>query len=53
MPDVPATTLDPALRVPIKRNLRLLGWWWCSRSFWIGEGIFVVFLLEEYGITVG
>ena len=37
----------------MERNLRLLGWWWWSRWFWLGEGIFVVFLLEEHGITVG
>jgi MFS family permease len=41
------------LREPMERNLRMLGWWWWSRWFWLGEGVFVVFLLEEHGITVG
>ena len=52
-PSSTAAAPDPALRVPMERNLRLLGWWWWSRWFWLGEGIFVVFLLEEHGITVG
>jgi MFS family permease len=53
MADELATTTDAAIRAPMERNLRLLGWWWWSRWFWLGEGIFVVFLLEEHGITVG
>jgi len=37
----------------MERNLRLLNWWWWSRWFWLGEGIWVVFLLEERGVTLG
>ena len=37
----------------MERNLRLLNWWWWSRWFWLGEGIWVVYLLEEHGITIG
>ena len=48
-----ATTTDPALQHSMERNLRLLNWWWWSRWFWLGEGIWVVYLLEEHGITIG
>ena len=53
MSDAPATTLDPALQHSMERNLRLLSWWWWSRWFWLGEGVWVVYLKEEHGITVG
>jgi MFS family permease len=37
----------------MERNLRLLGWWWWLRVFWLGEAIWVVYLTEEHGLTVG
>ena len=37
----------------MERNLRLLGWWWWMRVFWLGEAIWVVYLTEEHGLTIG
>jgi len=37
----------------MERNLRLLGWWWWLRVFWLGEAIWVVYLTEEHGLTLG
>jgi len=44
---------DPALLESMERNLRLLGWWWWLRVFWLGEAIWVVYLTEEHGLTLG
>ena len=49
--DTPTTR--PAARQAMERNLRLLNWWWWSRWFWLGEGIWVVYLIEEHGFTLG
>jgi MFS family permease len=37
----------------MERNLRLLGWWWWLRVFWLGEAIWVVYLTEKHGLTLG
>ncbi len=37
----------------MERNLRILPWWWVLRWAWLGEGIWVVYLLEERGLTTG
>lgn len=37
----------------MERNLRLLPWWWVLRWTWLGEGIWVIYLLEERGVTLG
>lgn len=37
----------------IAGNLRLLPWWWVFRWAWLGEGIWVLYLTEERGITLG
>ena len=35
------------------RNLRLLPWWWVLRWVWLGEGIWVIYLTDERGLTLG
>ena len=40
-------------RAGLERNLRLLPWWWVARWLWLGEGIWVLYLLEERGLTLG
>jgi len=34
-------------------NLRLLPWWWVLRWVWLGEGIWVIYLTQERGLTLG
>ncbi|MGE3962168.1 MAG: MFS transporter [Dehalococcoidia bacterium] len=45
----PATADHPLMR----RNLRLLPWWWVLRWAWFGEGIWVIYLTDERGLTLG
>ncbi|MQA00278.1 MAG: MFS transporter [Dehalococcoidia bacterium] len=45
----PRPPADPAMA----RNLRLMPWWWVLRWTWFGEAIWVVYLLEERGLTIG
>ncbi len=40
-------------RAGLERNLRLLPWWWVARWLWLGEGIWVLYLLDERGLTLG
>lgn len=40
-------------RAGLERNLRLLPWWWVARWLWLGEGIWVLYLLQERGLTLG
>lgn len=37
----------------MRRNLRILPWWWVLRWMWLGEGIWVLYLTEERGLTLG
>jgi MFS family permease len=37
----------------MRRNLRLLPWWWVLRWVWLGEGIWVIYLTQERGLTLG
>lgn len=37
----------------IERSLRLLPWWWVLRWAWLGEAIWVVYLIEDRGLTLG
>jgi MFS family permease len=37
----------------MQRNLRLLPWWWVLRWVWLGEGIWVIYLTQERGLTLG
>ncbi|MEX2372867.1 MAG: MFS transporter, partial [Dehalococcoidia bacterium] len=45
--------IDPAEHPAMQRNLRILPWWWVLRWGWLGEGIWVIYLLEERGLTLG
>ena len=37
----------------MRRNLRLLPWWWVLRWAWLGEGIWVIYLTDTRGLTLG
>jgi MFS family permease len=37
----------------MRRNLRLLPWWWVLRWTWLGEGIWVLYLTDQRGLTLG
>lgn len=49
------TALDSSLpdAAALRRNLRLLPWWWVTRWAWFGEAIWVVYLITERGLTLG
>lgn len=51
----PPVTEDPtqARERAMLRNLRVLPWWWVLRWVWLGEGIWVIYLTAERGITLG
>ncbi len=38
---------------PMQQNLRILPWWWVLRWVWLGEGIWVLYLTQERGISLG
>lgn len=33
--------------------MRLLPWWWVLRGAWLGEGIWIIYLIEQRGLTLG
>ena len=35
------------------RNMRVLPWWWVLRWMWLGEAVWVIYLLEERGLSIG
>ena len=37
----------------MERSLRLLPYWWVLRWAWLGEAIWVVYLVETRGLTIG
>ena len=43
----------PSAHPRMQRNLRLLPWWWVLRWAWFGEGIWVIYLTDERGLTLG
>ena len=43
----------PSAHPRMQRNLRLLPWWWMLRWAWFGEGIWVIYLTDERGLTLG
>ena len=47
------STLDPHLQARMERNLRLLPWWWVLRWTWLGEAVWVIYLIQDRGLTLG
>jgi MFS family permease len=45
--------ISDAERSAMERNLRILPWWWVARWIWLGEAIWVIYLLRERGLTIG
>lgn len=43
----------PASGLLMERNLRILPWWWVLRWTWLGEGIWVLYLTDARGLTLG
>ena len=37
----------------VERSLRLLPYWWVLRQAWLGEAIWVIYLIEDRGLTLG
>ena len=37
----------------VERSLRLLPYWWVLRWAWLGEAIWVIYLIETRGLTLG
>lgn len=37
----------------MERTLRILPWWWVLRWVWLGEGVWVIYLTDDRGLTLG
>ncbi|MEZ4504056.1 MAG: MFS transporter [Dehalococcoidia bacterium] len=48
-----ASPLDDAVRANMERNLQLLPVWWVLRWAWLGEAIWVIYLIDVRGLTLG
>ena len=48
-----AATTSEAERAAMERNLRILPWWWVLRWVWLAEAIWVIYLIQERGLTIG
>ena len=46
-------TEDARPPADIERSLRILPWWWVLRWAWLGEAIWVIYLIEDRGLTLG
>ncbi len=46
-----STTADT--RSGMERNMRLLPWWWVLRWVWLGEAVWIIYLIRERGLTLG
>ncbi len=44
---------SPPVDARMERSLRLLPFWWVLRWVWLGEAIWVVYLVETRGLTIG
>ncbi len=42
-----------AINPGVQRTLRILPWWWVLRWVWLGEGIWVLYLTDDRGLTLG
>ena len=49
----PTAVTPSTVEVEMERNMRILPWWWVLRWLWLGEAIWVIYLLEERGLTIG
>ena len=47
------TSIDSDTQRRMERNLRLLPWWWVLRWTWLGEAIWVIYLIDLRGVTLG
>lgn len=47
------TSTEARVRADMERNLRLLPLWWILRWAWLGEAIWVVYLIDVRGLTLG
>ena len=47
------SAIDSDVRTQMERNLRVLPWWWVLRWTWLGEAIWVIYLVDERGLTLG
>ncbi len=47
------STMTDTERAAMERNLRILPWWWVVRWVWLGEAIWVIYLLRERGLSLG
>jgi len=48
-----AASISEGQRDAMERNLRILPWWWVMRQLWLGEAIWVIYLVRERGLTIG
>lgn len=44
---------DPASHAGVARNLRWLSAWWILRWSWLGEAVWVIYLVDVRGLTLG
>ncbi len=45
--------LDQSAHAALARNLRWLSAWWILRWSWLGEAVWVIYLIDERGLTLG
>jgi predicted MFS family arabinose efflux permease len=44
---------EQRIAADVERSLRLLPLWWVLRWAWLGEAIWVIYLIEDRGLTLG
>jgi MFS family permease len=51
----PATpdAISSTAEAEMSRNMRILPWWWVTRFIWLGEAVWVIYLVEERGLSFG
>jgi MFS family permease len=51
----PTTTdaIPSTVGAQMSRNMRILPWWWVTRWVWLGEAVWVIYLVEERGLSFG
>ena len=48
-----AASISEPERAAMERNLRILPWWRTIRWVWLAEAIWVIYLIQERGLTLG